>query len=105
MRPWPSWLGSILLIWDRDVNGGSSPSGRTAKINKMKNAQGKIPYALKVLETTLTREQKNLEYWHAKKLSADPLVVRMADGSLPSCESRVQQLVDAIEELKRDIAP
>ena len=62
----------------------------------MENARGKLPYVFKILEDTLNKERKNLEFWNRMSTSDDTLVVRQAKSNLSSNQERVRQLEEVI---------
>ncbi len=59
-----------------------------------------MPYVAKLLREKLLMEEKNLEFFEKNLSSQDPLVVRQANGSIPSNKNRVEELQNALEFLK-----
>ena len=62
----------------------------------MENAKAKIPYVIKILEDTLSRERKNLEFWNRMLTSDDSLVVRQARSNVSSNQERVRQVEEVM---------
>lgn len=61
------------------------------------NKQSKPEYAIKVLTALLHKEEKGLSHWYSRLTSDDPLIVRMANGNIPSNEYRVKELKEVLE--------
>jgi hypothetical protein len=51
-----------------------------------------MPYVAKLLRERLLNEEKSLEFFEKNLTSTDPLVVRQAEGSIPSNQHRVGEL-------------
>ena len=54
-------------------------------------------YVNKVLNERLREEKKNLEFFENNLKSSDPLTVRQAAGSIPSCSHRIEELEEGIK--------
>ena len=59
-----------------------------------------MPFAHKVLADQLEKEEKNLSFFVGNLKSADPMTVKQAEGSIPSCTHRLNELKLSIEFLK-----
>lgn len=65
----------------------------------MENATRKIPYIIKLLEDTLSKERKNLDFWNKSLVSDDALIVKQAQGNISSNQERVRQAEEALLDL------
>lgn len=59
-----------------------------------------MPYVAKILREKLSMEEKNLKFFENNLTSCDPIVVRQANGSIPSNKNRVEELQNALVFLK-----
>lgn len=59
----------------------------------------KDKYPVIALRRLLKDEKDSLEFWNRLLLSSDTDEIRMAKGNIPSTESRIRELIEAIEQL------
>lgn len=59
-----------------------------------------LPYVAKLLRDKLLQEENSFLFFENGLLSNDPLVVRQAQGSISSCQSRINELKTSLEFFK-----
>ena len=61
----------------------------------------KYDYTKKILNEHLNREIGTWNYWKdVLKNGSDELAIKQANGNIPSCEGRIEELKSAIKMLK-----
>jgi hypothetical protein len=64
----------------------------------------KDKYPVIALRRLLKDEKDSLEFWNRLLLNSDADEIRMAKGNIPSTESRIRELIEAIEQLSPTIS-
>lgn len=64
----------------------------------------KDKYPVIALRRLLKDEKDSLEFWNRLLLNSDADEIRMAKGNIPSAESRIRELIEAIEQLSPTIS-
>jgi hypothetical protein len=64
----------------------------------------KDKYPVIALRRLLKEEKDALEFWNRLLLNSDADEIRMAKGNIPSTESRIRELIEAIEQLSPAIS-
>lgn len=61
----------------------------------------KCQYSFKLLEEALKKEENNLSFWNKHSESNDIKTSKQAKGNIGACESRIKDLTEALESLKK----
>ena len=59
-----------------------------------------MPYVAKILRAKLHFEERGLKIFESRLTSNDPMIVRQAEGNIPSNKYRIMELQEAMNFLK-----
>ena len=59
-----------------------------------------MPYVAKILRDKLFLEEKGLKLFESRLSSSDPMIVKQAEGNIPSNRYRIMELHEAMNYLK-----